>query len=94
MAHRYCSNPDYMRPPDNYGLLDRIVCSCTEVANCLGEKCSCWHNSRIRAFERLRSLDEEKQEHISKKYYGGKRPWAEAEMEVLLQNSWQGTQDF
>ena len=77
MSNRFCTNPDYLRPPDSFGLLEKGPCSCLDVANCLGKKCSCYHNSRIRAFARLRSLDEKKQEHIAKKYYGGRRPWVE-----------------
>ncbi|MDD4767935.1 MAG: hypothetical protein PHF87_10235 [Desulfotomaculaceae bacterium] len=80
--YKLCSNPEVLKVklPDSYGLIEKGQCRCTNVANCLGEKCACYHNSPIKSFARLRSLDEKKQAYIAKKYYGGRRPWTKLEV--------------
>lgn len=83
-SNKLCSNLELLKLPDCYGLLEKGKCRCLDVPNCQGEKCSCYHNSRKKAFARLRSLDEKKQEHISKKYYYGKRPWAEFQSKTIM----------
>jgi len=49
------------------------------IAACTGEKCKYYKkaSSQDRTEARLCSLDEETQESIAKKYYGGFRPWKE-----------------
>lgn len=81
MTYTRYSNLDFLTLPDCEGLLENGKCSCLDVPACLGKNCLSYHreDNSEKAFTRLRSLSEEKQEHISKKYYGGKRPWAQSE---------------
>lgn len=78
-ASRY-SNLNFLKLPDCDGLLENGKCNCLDVPACRGENCPSYHNkdSIKKAFVRLRSLEEGQQEHISQKYYGGKRPWTES----------------
>jgi hypothetical protein len=69
------SNLEFLELPDCKGLLENGKCRYLNVPNCLGKNCS-YRQSRKKVFARLRSLDEKQQEHISKKYYNGARPWA------------------
>ena len=39
-------------------------------------------DSGVKAWERLCSLDEETQQRIAQKYYGGLRPWEKAERSI------------
>ena len=56
-------------------------CRKLTVDKCLGKSCSFAQSidqinaSRKKSFERLASLDKEKQHHIADKYYAGKMPW-------------------
>jgi hypothetical protein len=56
-------------------------CGTLTVGKCVGESCSFARSkeqakdSKKRTFERLASLDKDKQLHIAKKYYDGKMPW-------------------
>jgi len=59
------------------GLLENGSCRWLQISACIGEKCT--YNRRVKsqamADARLCSLDEETQERIANKYYGGFRPW-------------------
>ena len=79
MAYTRYSNLDLLNLPDCYALLENGKCKCLDVPVCLGENCSYYYDDQKRIFARLRSLNEEKQAHISQKYYEGKRPWTECE---------------
>ncbi|NLL38758.1 MAG: hypothetical protein GX254_04110 [Clostridiales bacterium] len=65
--------------PDCAGLRENGKCSWLNTDACIGEQCSFYRrkSSRERANRRLCSLDESVQARISKKYYGGYRPWLE-----------------
>ncbi len=73
------SDTELLMLPDCAGLLENGKCKWLRVSGCLGIKCSYYQgtNSLEKAKRRLRSLDEDTQEHIAKKYYGGYRPWLE-----------------
>ena len=71
------SNLELLKLPDCCRLLENGKCESLDGSDCFGENCY-YYNSQDKVFTRLRSLDEEKQEHISKKYYSGKRPWRAA----------------
>ncbi len=73
-------NLELLNLPDCDGLLENGQCSCLDVPACLGYECSFYHKtgSLEKVFARLRALAEEKQEHISQKYYQGARPWAKS----------------
>lgn len=75
-------NLELLKLPDCDALLENGKCNCLDVPACLGASCPSYHkkDSPEKVFARLRSLDEEKQEYISQKYYGGKRPWAQSEV--------------
>ncbi|MET0017794.1 hypothetical protein [Oscillibacter sp.] len=75
------SNPELLKLPDCGGLLENGKCRWLNVPKCSGTKCSyCQRqNSLEKAQKRLRSLDEATQERIAQKYYGGFRPWADAD---------------
>jgi hypothetical protein len=68
------SDLELLKLPDCNGLLENGRCRYMDVPVCLGKNCT-FKKSRRQAFERLRSLDEASQAHISKKYYNGHRPW-------------------
>jgi len=72
-------NLEFLELPDCDGLLESGQCGCLDVSFCRGNGCSFYHkkNSLEKVFARLRELVEEKQAHISQKYYNGERPWAE-----------------
>jgi len=75
------SNSELLNLPDCGGLLENGKCKWLSVQKCTGAKCPYYHkiNSLAKAQERLRSLDEAAQERIALKYYGGYRPWMDAE---------------
>ncbi|HBN86197.1 MAG TPA: hypothetical protein DDZ89_20430 [Clostridiales bacterium] len=62
-------------------MLENGKCRWLNVPKCRGTKCSYYQktNSLEKAQDRLRSLDEEVQVRIAKKYYGGFRPWVDTE---------------
>ena len=78
MVYSRYSNLEILDLPDCGALTESGKCKCLDVPACMGKGCPSYHkkDSREKVFERLRSLDEEKQEHISQKYYFGTRPWA------------------
>jgi len=71
------SSIEIKKLPDCAGLLENGSCRWLQISVCIGEKCT--FNKRVksqdRAEARLCSLDEETQERIANKYYGGFRPW-------------------
>jgi len=73
------SNPELLKLPDCEGLLENGTCSWLRVPVCGGSDCRYYNESASlkKAQARLRSLDEEDQERIARKYYGGTRPWLE-----------------
>lgn len=75
------SNTDLLELPDCGGLLENGKCRWLSVSYCIGAKCSYYKktNDTEKARTRLQSLDEKMQERISRKYYGGSRPWADTE---------------
>ncbi len=77
MALTRSSNKELLELPDCVGLLENGRCKWHNLSSCIGAKCKYYRASssvqQIR--ERLCSLDEQKQEHIAQKYYGGFRPW-------------------
>lgn len=70
------SNCELLKLPNCGGLRENGGCSWLNVASCMGVTCSYYQkiNSLSKAQQRLRSLDEDTQRHIAKKYYGGSRP--------------------
>lgn len=74
------ANLELLDLPDCDGLLENGQCDCLEVPACLGYECSFIHktDNMEKVYARLRVLPEERQEHISQKYYQGVRPWAES----------------
>ena len=70
-------NLELLKLPDCAGLLENGKCEYLDVPGCQGKNCT-FYNGQKKAFARLLSLDEEKQNHISQKYYSGKRPWSES----------------
>ncbi len=81
MIYSRFDNSELMQLPDCDGLLENGKCKFLDVPACRGKDCSFSHkkDSFEKVYARLRLLSEEKQEHISKKYYNGDRPWAESE---------------
>ncbi len=75
------SNLELISLPNCEGLRENGTCSWLSVPACTGTKCHFYHSlsSLEKAYERLRSLDEDVQQHIAQKYYGGSRPWVDAE---------------
>lgn len=71
------SNLELLKLPDCVGLRENGKCNWLNIPACTGAKCSFYQktNNLAKAQERLRSLDEETQERIAQKYYGGYRPW-------------------
>jgi hypothetical protein len=65
------------RQPDCGGLSENGKCKWLNIPVCCGSKCTYYKkpDSLRKAFERLSSLPEERQESIAQKYYGGFRPW-------------------
>ncbi len=63
--------------PDCRGLLENGKCKLMNVPACFGVSCTYYKkiDSLTKAYERLSSLPEAKQECIAQKYYGGFRPW-------------------
>jgi hypothetical protein len=75
------SYTELLKLPDCAGLLENGKCRWLNVTACSGAKCSYSHgiSGLSKAQLRLRSLNEETQERISQKYYGGSRPWMDAD---------------
>lgn len=71
------SNQKLLKLPDCDGLLENGKCSWLDISVCVGADCSFCHKigSLTKVWQRLRSLDEQTQEHIAQKYYEGSRPW-------------------
>lgn len=67
--------------PNCAGLRENGTCSWLDVTVCIGADCHYNHceNSLEKSYVRLRSLDEEAQQRIAQKYYGGSRPWTAAD---------------
>jgi len=74
------SNLELIMLPDCGGLCENGSCSWLKLSACTGPKCRFYNstNSLEKAHDRLRSLDEETQLRIAKKYYNGSRPWMKA----------------
>lgn len=72
-------NLELISLPDCAGLLENGKCSWLNTDACIGKQCSFYleSSSRQKANKRLCSLDEKDQARISRKYYGGFRPWLE-----------------
>lgn len=70
-------NLEMLSLPDCEGLSENGKCRRLNTPSCIGNDCSFYQrvSSLDRANKRLCSLDESTQKHISKKYYGGFRPW-------------------
>ena len=79
------SSAELLKMPDCAGLLESGKCRWLRVEECAGENCAYYRevSSQAKAEARLCSLDEETQERIAKKYYGGFRPWT-----VVTEKSW------
>lgn len=71
------ANLELISLPNCGGLRENGGCRWLDVPACVGTECRYCHNhdSLEKAHARLRSLDEETQKHIAKKYYGGSHPW-------------------
>ena len=78
------SNLELIMLPNCGGLRENGTCSWLNVPACTGTKCHYYHsaNSLEKAYERLRTLDEEAQQRIAQKYYSGFRPWMVADTKV------------
>lgn len=67
--------------PQCIHLTERCKCAILSVDSCLGEKCpflqsdTDYKNSQKQWQEHLNSISAEKQNQISKEYYGGKKLW-------------------
>lgn len=74
------SNLELVTLPNCDGLRENGTCRWLSVPACIGPKCPfCSSTDSLeKAYERLCSLDEETQQRIAKKYYGGFRPWRKA----------------
>lgn len=72
------SNNEMLKLPDCEGLIENGKCKWLQITACVGANCSYYKNmnSLDRSQARLRSLDEETQEKIARKYYSGLRPWS------------------
>ena len=70
--------------PDCNSLSENGSCMLMHTKNCIGRNCKFIHSSDEMAFaharwkSRLLSLSNEKQQSISKKYYGGQMPWKQS----------------
>ena len=71
------SSAELLKMPDCAGLLENGKCRWLQITECVGENCAYYRevSSQGKAEARLCSLDEDTQERIAKKYYGGFRPW-------------------
>lgn len=71
------SNSELVDMPDCRGLLEDGKCRWLNVITCIGSGCPYCKttNNNEKVHERLQSLDERTQTKISRKYYGGTRPW-------------------
>lgn len=67
--------------PDCFSRTELGRCRQLELTRCAGDECPFMkttadrQSQELRVYQRLASLDEETQEHISRKYYHGTRPW-------------------
>ena len=74
-------NTELLNCPDCLALSENGKCFWLSLEQCKGQNCpfmkteESMHSSAVHAQNRLKALDEKTQERISKKYYGGKRPW-------------------
>lgn len=77
-----------MNTSDCAGMLENGKCRWLQIDACAGENCTYYRkaSSQAKAEARLCSLDEETQESIAKKYYGGFRPWQEDNEKPQRQN--------
>lgn len=72
--------------PNCAGLSDTGKCFWLSINSCQGYSCPFkktreTQENSIKAVEnRLSELDEENQERIARKYYGGKRPWLQSDI--------------
>lgn len=71
------SKVEMLTLPDCEGLLENGKCKWLQIPACAGSNCSYLNNmnSLDKSQARLRTLDEETQDRIAKKYYSGSRPW-------------------
>ena len=72
------SNFELLGLPDCDGLLENGKCRWTKTP-CSGARCHRGENSLERAYARLRTLSEDSQAYIARKYYFGGRPWRKEE---------------
>ena len=77
------SNKNLLDMPNCIGLMENGSCSVLNIWQCQGDKCSFKVTKEdadvndLLVKKRLLQLDEETQEKIARKYYGGKRLWQE-----------------
>lgn len=71
------SSVEFLKLPDCAGLLESGKCRWLQITGCAGQNCEHYRkaSSQAKATARLCSLDEETQERIAQKYYGGFRTW-------------------
>ena len=71
------SSVEFLKLPDCAGLLENGKCRWLQITGCAGKNCEHYRkaSSQAKATARLCSLDEETQERIAQKYYGGFRTW-------------------
>jgi hypothetical protein len=78
-SHKY-AKMKLLEYPNCSGLTESGKCRWLTCGDCRGPDCSYLkispEDALRKTFLRLASLDEETQVRISRKYYGGSRPWA------------------
>lgn len=81
MAYTRYSNLEVLDLPACAGLLENGKCKRLNVTACTGKQSSFSRATRDleKVQIRLRSFDEDIQQRIAQKYYGGFRPWADEE---------------
>jgi hypothetical protein len=81
LAAKGASNPDIKGLPCCMGLSKTGKCVWLASKACIGKNCRFMRseeecrNSLMYTFQRLASLDDEKQRYIAEKYYRGRKPW-------------------
>jgi hypothetical protein len=75
-------NAGFSKLPSCSGLLENGKCKWMNIPVCNSASCTYYTkmDSLTKAYERLSSLPEAKQECIAQKYYGGFRPWKGTDM--------------
>lgn len=83
MDRRCFPNLHLLGLPNCMGLSERGKCNWLNNAVCKGENCKFMRLeadlqlTQMKLFQRLASLSEVQQAHISNKYYNGRKPWIE-----------------